>query len=88
MPRLYFVGSTRPQTFLKPVNWRHVRSEENPADAAIRGPDAMTLKSSSLWWHGPSWLSELRIPDQPKLEKVGSERKKNAVVNSSQLVKP
>ena len=48
----------------------------------------MTLKNSSLWWHGPSWLFELRIPDQPKLTKVGSERKKNAVVNSSQLVKP
>ena len=52
---------------MKTVNWRHVRNEENPADAAIRGPDAMTLKSSSLWCHGPSWLSELRIPDQPNL---------------------
>ena len=64
------------QEVLKPVSWRLVRSEENPADAATRGLDAMTLKNSSLWWHGPSWLSELRIPDQPKLTKVGSERKK------------
>ena len=70
------------QEVLKPVNWRHVRSEENQADAATRGHDGMTLKSSSLWWQGPSWLSELRIPDQPKLTKVGSERKKNAVLKS------
>ena len=60
------------QEVLKPVNVRHVRSEENPADAATRGHDGMTLKRSSLWWHGPSWLSELRIPHQPKLTKVGS----------------
>ena len=60
---------------LKPVNWSHVRSDKDPAYAAFGGLDAMTLKSSSLWWHGPSWLSELRIPYQLKLTKIGAERK-------------
>ena len=75
MPQLYFVISTRPQTPL-------LATECMKSTGAMyevrktRGLEAMTLKSSSYWWHGPSWLSELRIPDQPKLTKTGSERKK------------
>lgn len=37
-------------------SWDHVRSEDNPADLGSRGVTPAELKSSQLWWHGPSWL--------------------------------
>lgn len=38
-------------------NWNHVSSHDNPADVASRGCDPMQLRSDSLWWNGPSWLT-------------------------------
>ncbi|CAG7785089.1 unnamed protein product, partial [Allacma fusca] len=35
-------------------HWHHVRSEDNPADAASRGINPED--SFSLWWSGNSWL--------------------------------
>ena len=46
---------------------------KNPADAATRRPDAMTLKNS---WHWPRRLSEFLVSDQPKLTNVGAEKKR------------
>ncbi|XP_071577729.1 uncharacterized protein [Temnothorax nylanderi] len=36
--------------------WRHVRSEDNPADVISRGIRPSQLKDLRLWWHGPQWL--------------------------------
>ncbi|XP_071646595.1 uncharacterized protein [Temnothorax longispinosus] len=36
--------------------WRHVRSEDNPADVISRGIRPSQLKELRLWWHGPQWL--------------------------------
>lgn len=36
--------------------WRHVPSDQNPADLVSRGVKPSLLKQNSLWWHGPSWL--------------------------------
>ena len=36
------------------------RSEENPSDLSTRGKLPDELFSSSLWWHGPPWLSKDR----------------------------
>ncbi|XP_050554512.1 uncharacterized protein LOC126911949 [Spodoptera frugiperda] len=38
------------------VPWRHVRSENNPADLASRGVRLEELSSSRLWWEGPEFL--------------------------------
>lgn len=38
-------------------SWYHVSSSENPADIISRGMSPQDLKSCSLWWHGPSFLS-------------------------------
>ncbi|XP_051167791.1 uncharacterized protein LOC127285698 [Leptopilina boulardi] len=45
------------QTELPSVKWRHVPSQENPADLATRGLQPETLQENNLWWHGPQWLS-------------------------------
>ncbi|XP_076649869.1 uncharacterized protein LOC143357342 [Halictus rubicundus] len=51
--------------------WRHVPSEENPADCASRGLLPSQLLGHDLWWTGPSWLHHstdlwpYNIPDAP-----------------------
>lgn len=42
--------------YLKPSQWRHVRSKDNPADVASRGICPSQLKNHVLWWTGPEWL--------------------------------
>lgn len=37
--------------------WRHVSSEDNPADIPSRGINPSELRYNKLWWHGPEWLS-------------------------------
>ena len=45
------------------IVWRHVSSDENPADLASRGG---LVSESSLWWCGPKWLSkEEKWPPNP-----------------------
>ena len=46
------------QSFLPFEKWNHVVGEENPADICSRGVPADKIADMSLWWHGPSWLSE------------------------------
>ena len=38
------------------IEWRHVSTHENPADLASRG--GIVDHSSTMWWHGPDWLSD------------------------------
>ncbi|XP_076660353.1 uncharacterized protein LOC143363689 [Halictus rubicundus] len=45
------------QRLLPDVEWRHARTDENPADLATRGISAQVLVDDDLWWSGPSWLS-------------------------------
>ena len=37
--------------------WRYVPTSHNPADLLTRGISAHQLKTSDLWFHGPSWLT-------------------------------
>jgi hypothetical protein len=37
--------------------WRHVASENNPADLASHGCDAKTLKARHMWFTGAKWLA-------------------------------
>jgi len=52
------------------VEWNHVQSEDNPADAASRGISSSDLISFNLWWNGPNWLkdSKEKWPSQSKAE--------------------
>ena len=38
------------------IQWRHVRSEDNPADLGSRG--GRVDVSADLWWQGPEWLTK------------------------------
>ena len=66
---------TKLLTFSPASSWKHVKTEDNPADLGTRGSLPMDLIESNLWWHGPSWLSvqqeawpEPRIFDPTDLE--------------------
>ncbi|XP_055714258.1 uncharacterized protein LOC129808506 [Phlebotomus papatasi] len=44
-----------------PDQWRHVVSEENPADIISRGVSPSQLMDNSLWFEGPEWI---RCPER------------------------
>ena len=46
------------QQIFSRANWNHVKSNSNPADCASRGTLVKDLIDTSLWWHGPDWLSQ------------------------------
>ncbi|XP_047022485.1 uncharacterized protein LOC124631893 [Helicoverpa zea] len=41
--------------------WGHVSTDMNPADCASRGLQGSELLNHSLWWNGPTWLSNLNM---------------------------
>lgn len=38
--------------------WRHFKTNENPADLVSRGIKPYELERCDLWWKGPAWLSQ------------------------------
>lgn len=57
------------QTLTEPLQWRHCRSKDNPADAGARGLNVSQLKSNALRWTGPQWLMQRNI-DGEKYSKL------------------
>lgn len=45
------------KAIMPPECWRHVKSQDNPADCASRGITVKQLQQHALWWNGPSWLT-------------------------------
>ena len=45
------------QELVPDSTWRHVLTADNPVDAATRDLDVASLGQFSLWWRGPSWLT-------------------------------
>lgn len=45
------------QDNVSPDRWQHIPTKLNPADIASRGMTFNELRDSSLWWHGPPFLS-------------------------------
>ena len=54
--------------------WRHVPTQENPADCASRGLSPRELRDHHLWWTGPPWLAAdpILVPKQPKASELVS----------------
>ncbi|KAM7380993.1 hypothetical protein PAMP_004254 [Pampus punctatissimus] len=49
-----------------PEQWRHVSSENNPADCASRGLSGVQLKESN-WLRGPDFLWQQHLPSQEEM---------------------
>ncbi|XP_072763659.1 uncharacterized protein [Anoplolepis gracilipes] len=47
------------QKLTHPQIWRHIKSEDNPADALSRGQLSNALVKNQVWFSGPSWLSDI-----------------------------
>jgi len=48
--------------------WAHVKSEDNPADLLSRGAFPKVLQTCSIWWEGPSWISNDSVRIQSQLD--------------------
>ncbi|XP_055840363.1 uncharacterized protein LOC129907896 [Episyrphus balteatus] len=48
------------QTNTEVKRWRHVRTQDNPADLLSRGIKPSALVNNNLWLHGPEWLTKPR----------------------------
>lgn len=42
------------------TTWKHVPSEDNPADCASRGLTPEELNTHDIWWSGPKWLQQTK----------------------------
>ena len=52
-------------TLLPTATFRYVPTKDNPSDLVTRGVSLKFLKSSSLWWNGPTWLPHKDLwPDE------------------------
>lgn len=70
------------QQELPPHLWRHISSQQNPADCATRGMKREELEQFKLWWNGPEFLMKneedwpkkqlIRPPANVKLEEKSS----------------
>ncbi|XP_043498687.1 uncharacterized protein LOC122521991 [Polistes fuscatus] len=62
------------------ITWRHVRTENNPANALSRGQLPREFIKNDSWFHGPSWLRrpesewptqvEIKIDELPEIKKL------------------
>ncbi|XP_037827391.1 uncharacterized protein LOC119615458, partial [Lucilia sericata] len=60
---------TKIQELSKDVVWKHVPSEQNPADLLSRGSTVKCITENDFWFQGPSFLREAESnwPRQPPL---------------------
>lgn len=46
------------QEITDPKTWRHIRSQNNPADALSKGQTPNVFLNNPTWFSGPSWLTD------------------------------
>ena len=73
------VGTTR---------WRYCRTKDNPADLPSRSASPEILKTETMWFHGPTWLSmdEGSWPSASTIvdrKKVTDEQRKKLLINNA-----
>jgi hypothetical protein len=72
--------------------WRHVPTEQNPADVPTRFPKVDDLKKSDLWWNGPDFLRKGESQWPPKFvptpDDAGKEEMKKEYANFRVFVEP
>ncbi|XP_051153762.1 uncharacterized protein LOC127277018, partial [Leptopilina boulardi] len=70
------------QTLTRPECWKHVISQDNPADFVSRGQMPAEFVSNKLWKNGPTWLelSEENWPSHHFIQTELPERKKSVAL--------
>ncbi|CAA9998760.1 unnamed protein product [Nesidiocoris tenuis] len=66
--------------------WRHVRTDENPADLASRGALPSQLAHSEQWWSGPTWFS--LPPDSWPVKRIRPDIEDQVVAQERRLKSP
>ncbi|KAK9679199.1 Pao retrotransposon peptidase [Popillia japonica] len=63
-------------------DWYHIATHDNLADLVSRGVTASELLNNDIWWHGPCWLTQLKMLQlqQPMLGEVPKEKTRNQTV--------
>jgi hypothetical protein len=59
------------------INW--VPSEQNPSDIASRGATPEALRQSEIWFEGPKWLKDYKLPSFRASEECSHENLPDAV---------
>ena len=69
-------------SLIPPSSWKHVPTNQNPADCASRGVSPIELRDHCMWWKGPAWLCSdpVQVPNQP-LESLRALEAKPVVCN-------
>ncbi|XP_066592054.1 uncharacterized protein [Prorops nasuta] len=67
------------QEMTKELQWRHVRSENNPADIISRGQLPGALTNNHAWFYGPAWLNQAKTewPEETVIISEVPELRKN-----------
>lgn len=67
--------------------WRHVPTQDNPADILSRGLSLEYLAQSGTWWHGPHFLlrSENEWPPRPEEFEASTVEVKKTVCTLTQI---
>ena len=75
------------QEIIPAGSWKHVPTEDNPADCASRGLAAADLLDHKLCWNGPEWLRqpENAWPSLDILSLAGEETEKEVKVQSENV---
>ncbi|GFX28191.1 uncharacterized protein TNCV_15301 [Trichonephila clavipes] len=61
------------QRLIQNGQWKHVSSNDNPADLISRGLNASDISSKQLWWHGPDVLREELEANPIDFERITSD---------------
>lgn len=84
-----FIGNrvSEIQSLTNSAHWKHVSSNDNPADLISRGCNPQQLIDSELWWSGPHWLPQAECHwasqsnyDRDKLTNIPEVRNNNKTV--------
>lgn len=71
------------QKLTPPDCWKHVKTDENPADAISRGMEPEGLERSKMWWSGPSWLQEQQQFTTIEIKLVPEEERKKTTTDKN-----
>ena len=54
-------------SLVPPSLWKHVPTNQNPADCASRGMSPLELRDHIMWWNSTAWLAldPVQVPNQP-----------------------